>query len=751
MDIVGYSDRLSVQPGDTIRFMVSCRLPTYTADIVRLIHGDTNPRGPGFKEELVETAVSGEYPGRTQQLYIGSYATVPDHPLLQQSSSFTLQCWIYPTTPQKGPQGILTKWSASDGTGYGLFVDHNGSLALWIGDQTGRVERLSTGKPLHAASWYFVAGVFDADGPRVSLYQEPVTAWPRDDSRAVTEQAVQTSTVSTNDASFLMAGHWDKEPSGKAVVRGHFNGKIDSPRLFGRALNEKEVEALRQGAPPEDPVAAWDFARDFPSATVTDTSPNALHGTTVNMPARAMTGHNWTGNETNFNRAPGEYGAIHFHDDDLEDARWEVDFELKVPQGMKSGVYAARLRANNGDAEDYLPFFLRPKRGTSTAPILFLASTASYIAYANSHLFLHPTLRDGLADVLDGRVQMEFPVQPQDRYMVDNSLLSLYESHSDGSGVCYSSRLRPMVSMRPKYFMRSLKDGEGVTHAINGDLHLLDWMEAKGYRFDVVTDEDLHAEGADLLAPYNVVLTGCHPEYWSARMLDSLEAYLANGGRHMYMGGDGYYWVTAFDPQRPHVIEIRRWGGTQTWDACPGEYYLSTTGELGGLWRNRGRAPQKLVGVGFTSQGMDYGQPYRRRPGSFDPRASFIFEGIGDDEVIGGFGLGLGGAAGHEVDRADVALGTPHHALVLATATGFSDSYQHVIEEVSMSDSKQGATVNPLVKGDMVYFETHNGGAVFSVGSISWLESLSHNNYDNNLSRITENVLRRFASDDPIT
>jgi N,N-dimethylformamidase len=46
----------------------------------------------------------------------------------------------------------------------------------------------------------------------------------------------------------------------------------------------------------------------------------------------------------------------------------------------------------------------------------------------------------------------------------------------------------------------------------------------------------------------------------------------------------------------------------------------------------------------------------------------------------------------------------------------------------------------------MVYFETPNDGAVFSVGSICWCGSLSHNQYDNNVSRITENVLRKFLT-----
>jgi N,N-dimethylformamidase len=39
---------------------------------------------------------------------------------------------------------------------------------------------------------------------------------------------------------------------------------------------------------------------------------------------------------------------------------------------------------------------------------------------------------------------------------------------------------------------------------------------------------------------------------------------------------------------------------------------------------------------------------------------------------------------------------------------------------------------------------------VFSFSSIAWAGSLSHNGYDNNVSRLTGNVLRRFAQDGPI-
>ena len=150
MQVVGYADRLSVQPGETIKFMVSSELPTYRADIVRLIHGDQNPEGPGFKEEIINAAVNREYPGRHQDLRAGSYAVVPDSSSLQQTGSITLAAWIAPTTPLNGVQGIITKWSATNSLGYGLFIDEDGSLALWLGEKDGEIEKIRTGVPLRA-------------------------------------------------------------------------------------------------------------------------------------------------------------------------------------------------------------------------------------------------------------------------------------------------------------------------------------------------------------------------------------------------------------------------------------------------------------------------------------------------------------------------------------------------------------------------------------------------------------------------
>ena len=48
-ELIGYTDRLSVAPGEKIRFMVSADLPAYSSALVRLVHGDENASGPGFK------------------------------------------------------------------------------------------------------------------------------------------------------------------------------------------------------------------------------------------------------------------------------------------------------------------------------------------------------------------------------------------------------------------------------------------------------------------------------------------------------------------------------------------------------------------------------------------------------------------------------------------------------------------------------------------------------------------------------
>jgi N,N-dimethylformamidase len=747
MDLVGYSDRLSVAPGETVTFMVSSRHEEYTAQLVRLYHGDLNPDGPGLREVELDSLANGAHRGRLQHLEPGSHAIIDDDRARAALTDFTVQAWVLPGTPGLDRQTVLSRADATACTGYALGLDESGALSLWLGDGE-QGHSFSTGVGLMAGQWHFVSASHDTASGTIRLVQRLLRPMELGRTSATAEHTARTA-IAHADAPLLIAGHRARTEDGRTVVRGHFNGKIDRPRLFDRALGADEVEQLCGWEDPRDVaagslVAAWDFAADIGTQRVTDTSVNGLHGRTVNLPMRAVTGANWTAHEVDWTKARSEYGAIRFHDDDLENAEWEPDFSFEVPGDLASGVYAMRLRAG-GRAEDYLPFFVRPPRDRATAQIAFLAPTNSYLAYANEH---YSWTNEEFAATTAGFGNPLERLQPQDEYMRDERLKSIYDQHADGSGVSTSSWLRPMVSLRPKFFMQLIR----APHQFNADLHLIDWLDAKGFEHDVITDHDLHAEGSELLGRYRVIVTGSHPEYWTEPMLDALNRYLEDGGRLMYMGGNGFYWVTAIFPELPHVIEVRRGhGGSRPWPSMPGEDHLAATGEPGSQWRLRGRPPQRTVGVGFTSQGSDVSVPFRRLPDSQEPRARFIFEGVGDDELIGDFGLVLGGAGGAEIDCFDHELGTPAHALRVATTVGFSDAYQGSLEDALFHDMQgAGGTVNPRVRADLTFFETPGDGAVFSTGSISWCGSLSHNGYDNNVSRITENVLRAFSADGPL-
>ncbi len=110
-----------------------------------------------------------------------------------------------------------------------------------------------------------------------------------------------------------------------------------------------------------------------------------------------MTGWNWTGEHMDWKQKAEQWGAIHFHDDDLYDCGWEADFELEITAAMKSGIYAARLRA--GGEEEYIWFTVGPAPG-SESRIALLLPTASYMAYANDHFGTDGTDNELLNNIL---------------------------------------------------------------------------------------------------------------------------------------------------------------------------------------------------------------------------------------------------------------------------------------------------------------------------------------------------------------
>lgn len=751
--IFGYANRISVRPGDEITFHVNCDGATEAdAQLVRLIHGDSHKDGPGPVEREVDCPDNGRWAVKKQFTQLGSYLEVKDpQNLLAVEGAFSLMAFIWPTLPKKGTrQTILGRWDTLRNAGYALGINPAGHLEFWVGDGK-EVDYVTAELPLLERVWYLVGVSYDPATGRAQIYQEGVLnrynslvgkVVPYEFASHVA-QSFRFTPLNRPETPFLIAGAQDEHVLRGPFVSDLYAGKIDRPAIANRPLARDDFDRLKQGLmPPEGSILAyWDttagYTADGIGNEVFDAGPYGLNATGINHPVRAMTGWNWKGKEDCFRLDPSQYGGIEFHPDSVTDCRWEVTRRMRVPENLASGIYAMRLRIGPGVgiAEEYIVFVVRPK--VPKGKLCFLVPTASYLAYANESLSFDAHIIQPMTGQPPVVTDLDIETYEHREYG-----MSTYDHFEDGAGVCFSSYLRPIINMRPKYRMSSMN----ITWQFPADLSIVAWIDHMGYDCDYITDEDLDREGVDILKPYLCVITGTHPEYVSERMLDAQEDYVAGGGRLIYMGGNGYYWNVGFAPGNPECMEVRKLdSGMRAWAAKPGEHYLQTTGEKSGLWRNRGRAPQKLTGVGFIAEGFETSAPYRKMPDAWHRTASWITEGV-DGEIFGDHGLAYDGAAGVELDRYDLSLGTPPHTKIIASSGGHSDNYVLVTEELLYAYAGLVGSLDYRIRADMTYFTAPNNGAVFCTGSIAYGQALPSNGFKNSAGRVLANVINAFLT-----
>ena len=264
LPLVGYADRLSAGPGETIGFKVSSRSAApFEARLVRVICGDPNPAGPGLKEAPIPADFEGSWPSRAQEAHLGSYVRVDG--ARPAGGPVTVVATVWPTLPERGEQGIVS-WLA-EGSGLALILDGERGIVLRAGAADGGVEEAATGKPLRPRVWYRVWASVDPESGTMCAGQAALRPTPVADDTGETRRRVGgrggRGALSTGGAGpiFIAAGGGDP-------VRGHFNGKIERPYVIAGA----GAGAEPGGAPPPReprPAAAiaadWDFSREIPS------------------------------------------------------------------------------------------------------------------------------------------------------------------------------------------------------------------------------------------------------------------------------------------------------------------------------------------------------------------------------------------------------------------------------------------------------------------------------------------------------
>jgi N,N-dimethylformamidase len=569
-----------------------------------------------------------------------------------------------------------------------LAINAAGKVVFTVGGN-----KLESRSSLLLRRWYFLIAALDATG-RPFLIVRPqrlgIAESPSDRLASPTSIA------------------WSKRSGTLTIGRG-FNGKLEAVSI-GPSEDEAEQDSLQ-----------LDFAHGISTWTLHNTKGVAV-GRVVGLPTRAVKGRLWDGSQDDWRAAPDQYAAVHFHTDDQSDQQWPVTAEVALAGDLPNGVYAIELSA--GGTVDHLPIVVRRNNGQK-APLLVLLPSMTYLAYTAEH----HTDEQLLWSIKCEEIAAKFGRA--------NDYHSMYDNHADGSPVVLCSLHRPLLCLRPDHYLRFA----GCEHGFSADLHLLGWLSRQGFTFDVATDHDLDIDGVKLLQGYRGVLTGGHPEYMSARLLDAVSTYLDTGGSLAYLGGNGFYLMTALDPGDPTIMEMRPSTTGMRFEDTAGEDTLQLTGMPAGLWNARGRMQFAMVGVSWNATGMIEGAPYRRTPASFDPRVAHLFEGIGEDELIGEKGAFLGAAASYEVDFANVLMGTPADALVIAAARMPEEFFYAPFPILEALGSETKAT---RLRADMVYFETGKGGAVFSASSVGWNGALSHNEDQNAASRLTANVLRSF-------
>lgn len=695
ISLLGYVDRLSGRPGDTLNFKVSSLATSpFEARLTRSISADPNPDGPGVIEDDASAYFTPTlYPSIHRPFAAGSYGIAQADVSAVPKTDIILSALVYPTLQSAKPQSVIGI------DVYDLHLNAEEAVSLCI---EGRTVTLPNSLSLHC--WHYIEAQITRNS--ITVLSRPFGKHEDEKQTATGDGSADLSVSGTPTVgAHLIEG----------VPKQHFNGKIEAPRII--------VDG--------QPLCQWDFAEDISRRFVPAQIGPDLE--LINYPARAVTGSIWDGSEMNWCHKPAHYAAIHFHQDDIYDFGWDSDFSYTLPDDIPSGVYVMRISCEGH--EDAIPFFVCPPLGNTRAKLCVLVSTFTYAIYGNH---ARPDYKPSWQDKI--RAWDAYPHNPAEHPEYG---LSTYNYHADGSGICHASHKRPLFNLKPGYFTFGETECSGLRH-FPADMHLIAWLHAKGIEYDIVTDRELHDDGLAAIAGYSAVTTGSHPEYHTSHILDALRDYRDSGGHLLYLGGNGFYWRVAVHPDSEDMLEIRRAeDGIRAWAAEPGEYYNAFDGTYGGLWRRNGRAPQDLVGIGFTAQGEFFGDPYRRV--CSDPNYDWVFEGI-QDTLIGNYGYSGNGAAGFELDHMDFRLGTPQNAVLLAQSVTRENGFMLVPEEqLTHLTNLTGGTAKDAMHADMVLIEYPGGGSVFATGSITFCGSLPWNNFTNDVSRLLENIMKHLG------
>lgn len=246
-------------------------------------------------------------------------------------------------------------------------MDKSGSLGARVGGSS-KVQEVSFSEKLSRDQWYHVELSIDRLSRKVRLRAQTKSADLGQIPIILDQEATLADEIQiASNKSLVVASNSDEtRVASYGIKSATFNGKIDGLKI--ESIWAGKLETLLN----------LDFSLEIPTDQVRDVSGNSHHGTLINAPARAVTAHDWDASQNDWTRASYGYGAIHFHDDDLDDAAWDTSFELQIPPSLRSGCYGVHV--NDGVTQDIITFFVRPDLDTEKPPsVALIMPTFTYI------------------------------------------------------------------------------------------------------------------------------------------------------------------------------------------------------------------------------------------------------------------------------------------------------------------------------------------------------------------------------------
>ena len=198
-----------------------------TCNSSRLLHGDENPRGPGFQEREIACSVNGRYAAGPQEIFRGSFAQLETPAPLIEEADFEIDLWIWPTLPGHGPQGILS-WRAPDcADGLVLALEGSGRVVA----QSGTREILRCREPLMSRVWARIR--LEGRGSRFRLEVSPRDYSPRYETADVREATFNGDSRLFGRCLTLAATHVDAARKATSASRGLQRQDCEAPPPLG--------------------------------------------------------------------------------------------------------------------------------------------------------------------------------------------------------------------------------------------------------------------------------------------------------------------------------------------------------------------------------------------------------------------------------------------------------------------------------------------------------------------------------------